>query len=320
MKNSRLQIYQPLLGKFVSQLCYGTLTIGPLQRDFEVSFGALLMERAYREGVNFFDTAELYDNYHFFKALLERVPRDEIVIATKSYAYDETTARTSLDKALHEMGTDYVDFFLLHEQESIHTLRGHSGAVDYFKKAKERGLIRGFGISTHHIAALEGALKTPGIDVVMAITNEKGLGIADGTMAQSLPLLRALKARGALVYGMKPLGGGHFIKDYEAAMAYVRGLDCLDAVAVGMQSVDEILANTLLFKGEEIPEEVKRGIAGTRRRLLIHDWCTGCGACVKKCHQQALRIEKGQAVVDPGKCLMCGYCAGACPQMCIKVI
>ncbi|OPL08460.1 MAG: hypothetical protein AVO33_10915 [delta proteobacterium ML8_F1] len=313
-------VYQPLLGKYVSKLCYGTLTIGPLQRNYEVSFGALLMEKAVGMGINFFDTAEIYDNYGFFKALLEKVPREKVVIATKSYAYDAVTARESLDKALREMGTDYIDIFLLHEQESIHTLRGHGEAIEFFQRAKARGQIRGFGISTHHNAALEGALKTPGIDVVMAITNAKGLGIADGTMAQSIPLLKALKARGTLIYGMKPLGGGHLIASYDEAMAYALGLEFIDSVAVGMQSEAEITANVMTARGLAVPEDVRRRIDETERRLLIHDWCTGCGACISRCHQKALRLEKGKAVVDASKCLICGYCAGVCPHMCIKVI
>ncbi len=46
--------------------------------------------------------------------------------------YTEDMAKESLDLALRELDTDYIDIFLLHEQESIHTLRGHYEAIEYF--------------------------------------------------------------------------------------------------------------------------------------------------------------------------------------------
>lgn len=53
---------------------------------------------------------------------------------------------------------------------------------------------------------------------------------------------------------------------------------------------------------------------------MIHDWCEGCGRCVRRCGQGALRLENGRARVDLEKCVLCGYCAGVCPQVCIKVV
>ena len=40
------------------------------------------------------------------------------MIATKSYAYSAQMARDSVEKALRALNRDYVDIFLLHEQES----------------------------------------------------------------------------------------------------------------------------------------------------------------------------------------------------------
>ena len=48
-------------------------------------------------------------------------------------------AAASLDKALMELNTDYIDIFMLHEQESIYTLKGHKEAIEYFLEAKQRG-------------------------------------------------------------------------------------------------------------------------------------------------------------------------------------
>jgi ferredoxin len=42
--------------------------------------------------------------------------------------------------------------------------------------------------------------------------------------------------------------------------------------------------------------------------------CEGCGACVQRCPNKAIRLDgSGVAVVDHEVCLTCGYCAPACP-------
>ena len=51
------------------------------------------------------------------------------VISAKCYAYDTEGARASLEKARKEMDIDYIDIFMMHEQESRLTLRGHREAL-----------------------------------------------------------------------------------------------------------------------------------------------------------------------------------------------
>lgn len=313
--------YNDLLGKNISRLCYGTLTIGPLQRGFDSSYGASLLKKAFDLGINFYDTAEIYDNYDHIKKFLQMdINRENVIISTKSYAYDEATAKASLTKALEEMETDYIDMFLLHEQESSHTLRGHYEAIEYFLKAKEKGLIRAFGISTHNLEALEAVLKVDYIDVVHAIVNQKGFGIVDGSIEEMLDLLIKLKEKNIFIYGMKPLGGGHLINSYKESMDFVLNIEELDSIAIGMQSESEIKANVLYASGRVVPSEVFEDIESIDRKLLIHDWCIGCGKCVERCQQHALKLVNEKATVDQSKCVMCGYCAATCPELCIKVI
>ena len=45
-----------ILGKSgirVSKMCFGTLTLGPLQKNYSVSEGANLLSYAYDKGINF---------------------------------------------------------------------------------------------------------------------------------------------------------------------------------------------------------------------------------------------------------------------------
>ncbi len=316
-----IKIYNTLIKKPISKLCYGTLTIGPLQRDYSPSYGASLMAEALKQGINFFDTAEMYLNYEHFNQLLKTgINRDDIVIATKSYAYDIETAKKSLDMALEQIGTDYLDFFLLHEQESEHTFRGHYEATKYFLKMKELGKIRAFGISTHHVAALKAVLDVDYIDVVHPIVNRKGIGLVDGTMDEAIEYLKLIKQKGIFIYGMKPLGGGHLIQEFEESMDFVMNQEYLDSFAIGMQSKSEILANSSYVDGKPIPDDILKSIEKIDRKLLIHDWCIGCGLCVEKCQHKALEIIDSKAVVNQENCVFCGYCSQVCPQMCIKVI
>ena len=144
----------------VSRLCFGTLTIGPLQNNLPVIKGADLLRSAYEQGVNFFDTAELYGTYKYIKKAFAK--NIDVVITGRSYAYDEKTAQESLGKFFKETGRERAEIFLLHEQESEHTLKGHAEAIEYFLKKKKEGLIGALGISTHYTACVQAVLKHPG--------------------------------------------------------------------------------------------------------------------------------------------------------------
>lgn len=46
-------------GITVSRLCFGSLTISPLQRDMTLHEGVMVIDKAIELGVNFIDTADL---------------------------------------------------------------------------------------------------------------------------------------------------------------------------------------------------------------------------------------------------------------------
>lgn len=307
-------------GLEVSRLCFGGLTVGPLQANLTPEEGAKIIVEAYRRGVNFIDTAELYQTYDHIREALKEIPRDKYVISTKSYAWSRETAEESFEKACRELGTDYIDLFMLHEQESEHTLRGHADAMAYFLERKEKGDIRAFGISTHYVEGVKAANKIPEIEVVHPILNKSGLGIQDGTIDDMLEQLRIFKSRGGGVFGMKPLGGGNLLASVDECFEFVLGLDVVDSVAVGMQRISEVIANTARFSGTSVPAEIQSQLRSTPRRLHIDDWCVGCKACEAKCKSHAIKVIDGKAVVDHSKCVLCAYCSAVCPEFCIKVV
>lgn len=302
----------------VSRLCFGGLVIGPLQANLTVSRGADVIAEALSAGVNFIDTAELYGTYPHIREAMARVGRKP-VIATKSYAYDADGARESLEKARKGLNIDVIDIFLLHEQESRLTLKGHREALDFYLNEKEKGRIKAVGVSTHRIEVVEACSQMPEIDVIHPIVNKKGLGIGDGSLNEMLAAISRAYDAGKGIYSMKPLGGGNLIGDYNESIRFVLDIPYIHSIAVGMQSEEEVRMNMAVFNGETVSPDIISAVKGKSRTLHIDFWCEGCGSCVKKCGQDALKIIDGKAAVDHDKCVLCGYCSGNCPAFAIKI-
>lgn len=303
----------------VSRICFGSLTMTPFQAGLTVKEGAHLIEYGYDKGINFIDTAEIYENYDYIKTALKGIKREDFVIATKSYAYTRELARQSLDLALKSLGTDYIDIFLLHEQESIHTVRGHFEAIEYFLEQKKKGIIRAIGISTHRIAGAKAVREVDELDIIHPIVNKYGIGIQDGTIDEMLNELKAIKSLGKGIYAMKPLGGGHLIKEAESSFNFVKNISSIDSIAIGMQSSVEIDANIDLLEKGYISEDLKEKLNNKKRNLIVADYCIGCGNCVNRCRQNGIEVIDGIATPNEN-CILCGYCAKVCPEFCIKVI
>lgn len=304
----------------VSRLCFGTLTMGPLQANLAPKEGAKLLVYGYEKGINFLDTAELYDNYAHIGEALKIIGRDNMVIATKSYAYSRETAEASLRKAMEEMQVDTLDLFLLHEQESQHTIKGHYEALHYFMEMKDKGYIKALGLSTHHIAAVKASLSYPEIEVLHPIVNKNGLGIQDGTVDEMLYTLQQAAEQGKGIYGMKPLGGGNLLRSFKESMDFVLKIPSLHSIATGMQSVQEIDINTAIFEGAAMDDVLMGKVKLENKKLKIAYWCEACGNCIPGCSHGALEIKDQKLRVDHEKCVLCGYCSKRCPHFCIKVV
>lgn len=306
-------------GLIVSRLCFGGLVIGPLQKNLSVEEGGEVIAEALRLGVNFIDTADLYDTYRHIKRAMG-ITGIKPIISSKSYAYDKEGAKKTVDKALTELGLDSIDCFLMHEQESEHTIRGHREALDYYLELKQQGVIRAVGLSTHHIAAVRAAINVPEINIIHPITNINGLGICDGTMEEMLEAIKEAHNNGKAIYGMKPFGGGNLLHSFRECLEYVTKIPHLHSIALGMQSVEEVRMNVELFNNLEIAgEKVKDYRPKNKKALHVDFWCEKCGKCVQRCNQGALSLETGELTVDHNKCVLCGYCSSCCPAFALKM-
>ncbi len=302
----------------VSRMCFGGLVIGPLQCNMSVAKGAAVIRAALESGVNFIDTAELYGTYDHIREASKGLAQRPVV-ATKSYAYSAEGAAESVEKARRGLDADVLDIFLMHEQESKLTLRGHREALEFYLNEREKGRIRAVGVSTHNVEVVRAICQMPEIDVVHPLVNITGIGIGDGTIGDMLEAVQSAFDCGKGIYSMKPLGGGNLLHSYDECLDFVLSLPFIHSIAIGMQSTEEVEMNVLKFQGKSIPEGVKEAAQSRQKRLHIDYWCEGCGKCVVRCKQQAISVSGGKAMVDDEKCLLCGYCGSVCPQFAIKI-
>ncbi len=55
------------------------------------------------------------------------------------------------------------------------------------------------------------------------------------------------------------------------------------------------------------------GVTGHLKPVRHPDKCTGCGACVSYCKEDALSVINGVIVLNDGLCIRCGACVHTCP-------
>jgi aryl-alcohol dehydrogenase-like predicted oxidoreductase len=303
----------------VSRLCFGGLTIGPLQANLTVEEGGDIIAEAFEMGINFIDTAELYRTYKHIRYAIAKTKKN-VVIGSKTYAYNKAGAEKSVEKARIELNRDVIDIFMLHEQESEWTLKGHREALEYLLECKSKGTIRAVGASMHHISAVEAVCNMDEIDIIHPIVNIGGLGIVDGSIEKMLCAIEKAHRKGIGIYSMKPLGGGNLINKMQECLDFVLSIPYIHSIALGMQSIEEVVANVAYFEGREVDDSVISMLARQKRTLHIEDWCEGCGECIKACAHDALYIEADKLKVKQDKCVLCGYCGGRCRNFAIKVI
>jgi len=94
---------------------------------------------------------------------------------------------------------------------------------------------------------------------------------------------------------------------------------------LGQTAPNPVLSTLRYFRDEyEVHVRDKKCPAGICKDLIeyfiLEDKCTGCGACLKLCPQQAIQGEpKKLHIIDPAKCIRCGVCGDACPYEAIIV-
>jgi 1-deoxyxylulose-5-phosphate synthase len=230
-------------GLRVSRLAIGTGTKGYSNSSAQTRLGpdALpnMMRVGFDLGVNFWDLADGYGSHPNAKAALRTIPRESVVISTKTSATTDADATSAVERFLKELGTDYIDIVHLHGISSVDWTQQRAGAMTALARMKEAGVVRAVGVSVHDLGALATTATEPWVDVVLARINSQGARM-DDTPDKVVPVLHTIHAAGKGLYGMKILGQGALTSDVRGALAFALGLGCLDALNIGVESEAEL--------------------------------------------------------------------------------
>jgi L-galactose dehydrogenase len=113
-----------------------------------------LVRSAIELGVNFFDTAEAYGTEEVLGRALAGVPRDQVIVSTKSRILDQggnlltgAAVMGNLEQSLRRLALDHVDIFHLHAVQPKHYAYALAEFVPPLLEQKRLGKIRHLGIT-----------------------------------------------------------------------------------------------------------------------------------------------------------------------------
>jgi aryl-alcohol dehydrogenase-like predicted oxidoreductase len=139
---------------YVSEIGLGCMSLGTDQKKAQA-----VIDAALEEGVNYFDTADLYDfgeNEQIVGQALKNV-RDQVIIATKagnrwteakdSWTWDPSKGyiKEAVKQSLKRLNTDYIDLYQLHGGTIEDNIEQ---TIEAFDELKTEGFIRHYGISS----------------------------------------------------------------------------------------------------------------------------------------------------------------------------
>jgi aryl-alcohol dehydrogenase-like predicted oxidoreductase len=228
----------------LSRLAMGTGTKGFMKSSAQTRQLGLqglsdLLRFGFDNGVTFWDSADAYGSHPHLCEALKTVPRDKVVIMTKTRAQTAGEMRQDLERFRKEIGTDYLDIVLLHAVTRGDWPERLKGAMETLSEAREKKIVRTHGISCHSLDALRTAARTPWVHVDLARINPAG-ALMDADPRSVVSVLRQMKAAGKGVIGMKVLGEGQLRGRVDEMLRFVLGLDCIDCFTIGFESRQEL--------------------------------------------------------------------------------
>lgn len=295
-------------------------------------FGALPIQRrnmedsieilttAYENGIDFYDTARFYtDSEEKLGKAFEDV-RDNIYLASKTAAETPEDFWGDLETSLKELKTDYLDLYQ-HHNISFCPKEGdalHEAMVE----AKNQGLIKHIGITTHKITIAHEAL-----DSGLYETLQYPFSYLSGS--EELELVEKCRKLDVGFLAMKAMGGG-LLKNSKASYAYINQFDNVLPIW-GIQHLHELNEFLSYSPDLSLSPELNEIIENDKKELG-ENFCRGCGYCmpcpeginISLCARMSLWIrrfptepnmnEKTQMTMNKTlDCIECYACVDNCP-------
>ena len=255
-----------------------------------ITSDASVIERAADLGINHFDTARGYqggNNERMVGAALKR-KRHQVVISSKSHAHDKAGALADLDTSLHELGTDHLDIWYLHNKSSPDEVTDE--LVEAQQIAKQQGKIRFAGVSTHDPKGIVPAMARKGVMDVVLVTYNFSM---DAGVAAALA--EGSKA-GLGVVGMKVMAGGYRRVGHAApearekiardgatlaALKWVLKDPSVNSTIPSMTDMDQLDENLRAMAEPYGPAEEK--LLARQLERIAPLYCRMCGECAGTC-------------------------------------
>jgi aryl-alcohol dehydrogenase-like predicted oxidoreductase len=245
-------------GITVSRLAMGTGTNGGGKasnqtRQLGLKGMSDLLQAAYDKGVFFWDSADQYGSHPHLKEALKHIPREKVVILTKTRASTEKEMREDLDRFRTELGTDYIDIMLLHCMMQKDWHQHKQGAMTVLSEARSKGIIKAHGVSCHTFDALKTAAASDWVQLDLARINPAG-AVMDADVTAVEKVLKQMHAEGKSVMGMKILGAGELTGRIDECLQYTLAQDFIDCFTIGIENLDQ-----LKDLEKRVPEASMRG-------------------------------------------------------------
>jgi aryl-alcohol dehydrogenase-like predicted oxidoreductase len=207
-------------GLLVSRLCLGTMNFGPETSEQD---SQTIMDRALEEGVNFFDTANVY-GWKKGQGVTEQIlgrwfakgggRRDKVVLASKVYGsmgdwpnenkLSALNIRRACEGSLRRMQTDHIDLYQMHHVDRDTPWEEIWQAMDLLVQQGKVLYVGSSNFAGWHIVQANEAARARGS---LGLVSEQSLyNLAERTV--ELEVLPACQAYGVGVIPWSPLGGG----------------------------------------------------------------------------------------------------------------
>lgn len=198
------------LGK--SDLHVSEIGLGCMSLGTEEAKAVTIIHEALESGINFLDTADLYDAGRNEELVGKAVQgrRADVIIATKvgnrrvpgkeGWTWDpsKTYIHSAVKESLRRLGTDYIDLYQLHGGTIDDPIEE---TIEAFEELKQEGVIRHYGISSIRPNVIREYVRRSGIVSLMSPYNM----LDRRPEEETLPLL-AEQQIGLIARG--PLAGG----------------------------------------------------------------------------------------------------------------
>ncbi len=230
-----------------------------------------LVKAALDSGMNFIDTGRSYaagqNEVMVGKTIKEMrkqvVIQSKVKVPFKPGEKDKIAGhlQKELEESLKALQTDFIDILLYHGARNEDLLFDKS-VIDFFRSAKEKGLIRAHGFSAHnnHVQLVKANNRHRFYDVVMVPVNHRGGFIHSVSGWESSWDQKALftelgeaRKNGIGILAMKTCSGGPFAYDkadqptLPGAIRWVIDQPEVDCAVVAMANYKEIAEDTGIF-------------------------------------------------------------------------